>query len=92
MAWLFGLNVFFHDGTIPADLQTELSKHISACGTHIAQHIEYARESVYNNHLLSEALALYIAGRFLPDVEAAPAWVSEGTTIAGAGSQSSGLS
>lgn len=81
MSWLFGLNVFCHDGTIPADLRTELSKHISACGAHIAQHIEYARDSVYNNHLLSEALALYIAGRVLPDVETAPAWVSEGRRL-----------
>ncbi len=81
MAWLFGLNVFFHNETIPADLQTQLGKHISACGAHIARHIEYARESVYNNHLLSEALALYIAGRALPDVEAAPVWVSEGRRL-----------
>jgi hypothetical protein len=81
MSWLFGLNVFSHHGTIPADLQTELGKHIAACGAHIAQHIEYARDSVYNNHLLSEALALYIAGRVLPDVETAPAWVAEGRRL-----------
>jgi asparagine synthase (glutamine-hydrolysing) len=81
MSWLFGLNVFSHHGTIPADLQTDLSKHISACGAHIAQHIEYARDSVYNNHLLSEALALYIAGRVLPDIETGPAWVAEGRRL-----------
>jgi len=81
MSWLFGLNVFFHDGTIPADLQKELGKHIAVCGAHIAQHIEYARESVYNNHLLSEALALYIAGHVLPDVETAHTWVSEGRRL-----------
>jgi asparagine synthase (glutamine-hydrolysing) len=78
MSWLFGLNVFFHDGKIPAELLADLSKHISFCGAHVAQHIEYARDSVYNNHLLSEALALYIVGRVLPDAEAAPASVSEG--------------
>jgi len=81
MSWLFGLNVFFHDGTIPADFQKELGKHIAVCGAHIAQHIEYARESVYNNHLLSEALALYIAGHVLPDVETAHVWVSEGRRL-----------
>jgi asparagine synthase (glutamine-hydrolysing) len=81
MSWLFGLNVFFHDGTIPADFKTELSNHISVCGAHIAQHIEYARDSVYNNHLLSEALALYIAGRVLPDAKTASAWVSEGRRL-----------
>jgi asparagine synthase (glutamine-hydrolysing) len=81
MAWLFALNVFFHNRTLPADLQTGLSKHIAACGAHIAQHIEYARDSVYNNHLLSEALALYLAGRVLPEVETAPAWASEGRRL-----------
>ena len=81
MSWLFGLDVFSHYVAIPAEFQAELSKHISACGAHIAQHISYARDSVYNNHLLSEALALYIAGRVLPDVEASRGWVSEGRRL-----------
>ena len=81
MSWLFALNVFFHDGTVPADLETELSNHIAACGAHIAGHIEYAREAVYNNHLLSEAMALYIAGRILPDARSASAWVLEGRRL-----------
>jgi asparagine synthase (glutamine-hydrolysing) len=81
MSWLFGLNTFCHGGTIPADLQKKLGKHIAVCGAHVAQHIEYARDSVYNNHLLSEALALYIAGRVLPGHEKAGVWVAEGTRL-----------
>jgi asparagine synthase (glutamine-hydrolysing) len=78
MAWMFGIQVFFHDSSMPGDLKTGLGKHIAACGAHIAQHIEYARDSVYNNHLLSEALALYFAGRILPGARSSSAWVSQG--------------
>jgi hypothetical protein len=81
MAWLFGLHVFSHPGGIPTDLQADISKHISTSGTHIAQHIEYARDSVYNNHLLSEALGLYVAGRILPNSENGRAWALEGRRL-----------
>jgi asparagine synthase (glutamine-hydrolysing) len=81
MAWLFGLHVFSHTCRIPTDLQADISKYISTCGTHIAQHIEYARDSVYNNHLLSEALGLYIAGRVLPDSETGRGWAVEGRRL-----------
>ena len=40
-------------------------------GAHIARHIEYARDSVYNNHLLSEALGLFVAGSLLRGESAA---------------------
>jgi asparagine synthase (glutamine-hydrolysing) len=78
VAWLFALNAFYGKNPLPADLLGTLSGHFLACGTHIAQHIEYARDSVYNNHLLSEALALYLAGRTLPDHPESAAWVAEG--------------
>jgi asparagine synthase (glutamine-hydrolysing) len=81
MAWLFGLHVFSHICSIPTDLQADISKYISTCGTHIAQHIEFARDSVYNNHLLSEALGLYIAGRVLPDSEPGRGWAVEGRRL-----------
>jgi asparagine synthase (glutamine-hydrolysing) len=81
MAWLFGLHVFSHTCRIPTDLQADIGKYISTCGTHIAQHIEYARDSVYNNHLLSEALGLYIAGRVLPDSETGRGWAVEGRRL-----------
>ena len=77
---------------IPSELQAGLGKHIAACGTHIARHIDYARDSVYNNHLLSEALGLYVAGRMLPGLETACAWVSEGRRLLEREARPSGLS
>jgi asparagine synthase (glutamine-hydrolysing) len=81
MAWLFGIHVFSHNCKIPPDLQAEISKCFYTSGTHIARHIEYARDSVYNNHLLSEALGLYVAGRVLPDSVTAQAWAVEGRRL-----------
>ena len=66
MAWLFGYHVFTSLGTLSDSVRSALGTSIASCGTHLLAHISYARDSVYNNHLLSEALGLYIAGRFVP--------------------------
>jgi asparagine synthase (glutamine-hydrolysing) len=80
MGLLFGYNVFSKLGHWPKALTQALGEHIYSCGTHIASHIEYARDSVYNNHLLSEALGVFLAGSLLPGI--APAkWRADGLAI-----------
>jgi asparagine synthase (glutamine-hydrolysing) len=69
-AWLFGLHVFSAFGLIPENLRATMFRHLAASAAHIARHIEYARDSVYNNHLLSEALGLFVAGSLLRGAEA----------------------
>ena len=69
-AWLFGLHVFDRLGFITTEFKEAVGRHFAACAAHIARHIEYARDSVYNNHLLSEALGLFVAGSLLHGVEA----------------------
>jgi asparagine synthase (glutamine-hydrolysing) len=69
-AWLFDLHVFSAAGLISDSLRVTLGKHLAISAAHISRHIEYARDSVYNNHLLSEALGLYVAGRLLPGSDA----------------------
>ena len=70
LAWIFGLQVFSAFGLVPDSVICEVGQNFAANAAHIAGHIEYARDSVYNNHLLSEALGLYAAGRLLPGNEA----------------------
>jgi len=48
---------------------------------HIEQHIDYARLAVYNNHLISEALALYAAGVLLADTPDTTRWRGVGRSI-----------
>jgi len=69
LAWLFGIHVFSAFGLVSDSLRMAVGRSLAASGAHIARHIEYARDSVYNNHLLSEALGLYVAGSLLPGVE-----------------------
>jgi len=79
-SWLFAYQIFDRMGEIPGDLKTTLGKQIHSCGTHLASHIEYARDSIYNNHLLSEALGLYVAGSLIPG-NLASQWREEGMEI-----------
>jgi asparagine synthase (glutamine-hydrolysing) len=80
LSLLFGYHVFASQGLFPDDLRSALGRHIFDCGSHLAKHIAYARDSVYNNHLLSESLGLLIAGSFVPGAEA-DEWRSDGLDI-----------
>ena len=73
-AWLFALSAFRSLGIAVPDVSRDL--YVGA--VHVAQHIDYARFAVYNNHLLSEALCLYMAGVLLPDVQESERWCSLG--------------
>jgi asparagine synthase (glutamine-hydrolysing) len=64
-AWLFGFHVFSSTGLMDDSLRRAAGNHLAASASHIARHIEYARDSVYNNHLLSEALGLFASGCLL---------------------------
>jgi len=77
LSWLFGIHVFSAFGQVSDSLRMAVGRSLSASGAHIARHIEYARDSVYNNHLLSEALGLYVAGSLLPGA-GAERWRKEG--------------
>lgn len=67
IAWSFGLHVFAGLGHAPnAALAAALQQHLQQCAAHLAAHIQYARDSVDNNHLISEALGLYLLGVSLP--------------------------
>lgn len=81
MAWMFGLNVFEYYRELPDQLCDDVSEHILLCGRHIAAHIQYVRDCVYNNHLLSEAMGLYLVGRMLPDYEKSQAWAALGRDL-----------
>jgi asparagine synthase (glutamine-hydrolysing) len=76
-AWLFALSTFRALGYPGPDIGRDLYEG----ALHVARHIEYARYAVYNNHLLSEALCLYLAGTLLPRVPEAARWRSEGLAI-----------
>jgi asparagine synthase (glutamine-hydrolysing) len=79
LAWLFCADTLLtrSDANVGALLRDALL--IGAA--HIEKYLNYARFAVYNNHLLSEALALFAVGALLPDVPAARGWRDLGRTI-----------
>ena len=70
LAWVFGLNVFSRLGLSTTDLETDVLVHMRQAGGHIYRHLDFARQCVNNNHLISEAFGLYLAGSASDDEEA----------------------
>jgi asparagine synthase (glutamine-hydrolysing) len=68
-AWLFAVAV------LPGG--PDITRDLNEAALHTARHLEYAQKCVYNNHLLSEALCLYVAGRLLDQGH----WLEQGRAI-----------
>jgi asparagine synthase (glutamine-hydrolysing) len=62
LAWVFSLNAFSRLGCATEQLERLLRRYFNEAGEHITAHIEFARDSIPNNHLISEALGLYLLG------------------------------
>ena len=80
-AFLFALSVFSSLGQPVGSISKVIAAELLDGAVHLERHIDYARKSVYNNHLLSEALGLYIAGWALPDAPEASHWRELGSVI-----------
>jgi len=77
LALCFAYEVFGRPGVLEGFLLRALCR----AGLYIEGHIEYAREAVFNNHLIWEALGLHMAGRLLKGVPEASRWESAGRQI-----------
>jgi hypothetical protein len=81
LAWLFALDVLLLRTKAGRHSEQSVAVALVAGARHIEEHLAYARIAVYNNHLLSEALALFAAGGLLPDAAAAQRWRDTGRGI-----------
>jgi asparagine synthase (glutamine-hydrolysing) len=80
LAWLFAADTLLLRVGEP-ELETLLRRALLAGAAHIENDLNYARLAVYNNHLLSEALALFAIGALLPDAPEARRWRDLGRRI-----------
>jgi asparagine synthase (glutamine-hydrolysing) len=81
MAWMFSVNLLTHLGE-SMDVTADAMLHSAYEGAlHIERNLNYAQKAVYNNHLLSEALALYLIGHLLPNAAESKRWREKGHTI-----------
>ena len=82
LAWTFALDTFSQGNDPFSDsLRRAAAAHITASAQYIEEHIEYAMRSVYNNHLISEAFGLLLAGLLLPECASAGRWTHSGIEI-----------
>jgi heparinase II/III-like protein len=81
LAWLFALDVLLLRTEAGRSAEHRVAASLMAGARHIEEHLDYARIAVYNNHLLSEALALFAVGALLPDAADAVRWRTLGRRI-----------
>jgi len=79
LAWLFCTDVLLT--RTETSVSALLREAMLTGAAHIKQNLSYARIAVYNNHLLSEALALFAVGALLPEEPAARGWRDLGRAI-----------
>jgi asparagine synthase (glutamine-hydrolysing) len=78
MAWLYAARVLLAPDH---PLFGTLAREVRAMAAFTEEHIDYARMAVYNNHLLSEALGLFVAGVVLEGAPEAERWRQAGLEI-----------
>ncbi len=86
LSWLFAADTLFA-ATGESGIDSLVRDALVAGASHIENHLAYARLAVYNNHLLSEALALFAVGALLPDGPTARHWRELGRRILDAESE-----
>ena len=80
IAWTFALNVFLRFDESWQPTGEKVLNTAYEYGTHIERNLHYAK-TVANNHLISEALGLLVAGHLLRPLTEAERWRTTATTI-----------
>lgn len=80
VAWLFAASALRGEPRVRAVLPS-VARHLGEGGIHLERYLDYARKAVTNNHLVSEAFGLYLAGTLLPAAPRAPRWKALGLEL-----------
>lgn len=74
MPWMLALYVFVDDAAFEEEDFKRLMRLLYLHGEHLLANINFARLAVHNNHLIGEALGLYILGSYFPWMKGAVRW------------------
>ena len=80
VAWLFASSVLGDEAAMRA-ARPAVARHLYEGGVHLERHIDYARKAITNNHLVSEAFGLLLAGTLLPEAPRAERWRTLGMEL-----------
>lgn len=78
-AWVFSLSTLARLGQRDERLERAVAARAVETVTVVRKEIAYSRQSVYNNHLLFEALSFLLVSRMLPDSSTVANWSEEAT-------------
>lgn len=81
LAWLFAHDTLLARSAVAGRAERIIAEALITGAFWIEQHLDYSRIAVYNNHLLSEAVALLGVGALLPAAPAGPRWRALGRRI-----------
>lgn len=81
LTWIFGLYSFCKENVMEEDDFKILLKQIYLHTWCIYKHINFSNYAVRNNHLIGEALALYMVGTIFPFLKGAERWRKKGRRI-----------
>lgn len=81
LTWIAALYVFMDDPAFKEEDFHRLLRLLFLHGEHIEANINYARLAVHNNHLISEALALYLIGSYFPWMSGSKRWKRKGRAL-----------
>jgi len=80
LAWAFAASALRDEPAMRTALPA-VARHLHEGATHVERNLDYARRAVGNNHLVSEAFGLYLAGALLPAAPDARRWKDQGLEI-----------
>ncbi len=81
LAWLFALEYYRKMVDLDNILFQKILNSIYHQMTHVATHLSFSRNVVRNNHIITEALALYIVGTVFPFFDKSVRWKLKGKAI-----------
>lgn len=80
LAWVFAASALREEPRMLAALPV-VALHLHEGATHVERHLDYARRGIGNNHLVSEAFGLYLAGVLLPEATHSSRWKTLGLDL-----------
>ena len=81
LSWLFSGHVFLSMDQWPEGMQRLLVNAALQTAMHVERYFKFAQKAAYNDHLLVEALALYLVGQLLPEHTRAVEWRQKGLDV-----------
>lgn len=80
-SWLFACHVFHALGVWNDEFVRFMAEALLSAAQHVERQFEFAKGSVSNDHLIAEALMLYVCGLLLPGTPRAARWKRDGLEV-----------